>query len=59
MQVVVESDEQQVQLNEAISKLKKEIESISAKLDKATTDFKEVSGNRKSTFLTFFDKTAA
>ena len=58
VQVVVESDEQQVKLNEAIAQLKKEIEGISAKLEKASTDFKEVSSSRKTAFLTFFDETA-
>ena len=58
VQVVVESDEQQVKLNEAIAQLKKEIEGISSKLEKASTDFKEVSSSRKTAFLTFFDETA-
>ena len=55
VQVVVESDEQQMKLNDVITQLKKEIADISAKLENASKEFKEVRQSRKDTFLDFFD----
>jgi hypothetical protein len=40
VQVVVESDEQQIKLNELIIGLKKNLEEITSKLDLAKTEFK-------------------
>jgi chromosome segregation ATPase len=58
VQVVVESDEEQLKLNEVISSLRKEIEEISARLEKAQRDFREVRTSRKDKFLSFFDGVA-
>lgn len=58
MQVVVESDEQQMKINEVITKLKKEIEQISQKIDKATKQFRDVKTQRKEAFLGYFDGVA-
>jgi chromosome segregation ATPase len=54
----VESDETQMKLNEIIVSLKKELEDISARLDKAQRDFREVRTVRKDRFLNYFDSVA-
>ena len=59
VQVVVESDEQQMKLNEAIVSLKKEIDLISSKLQQLQTEFKDVRTRRQDTFTGFFDKVSA
>lgn len=59
VQVVVESDEQQMKLNEAIVSLKKDIDLISSKLQQLQTEFKDVRTRRQDTFTGFFDKVSA
>ena len=56
--MVVESDEQQMKLNEVINTLKKDIDLISIKIESASKEFREVRNQRKDTFLSFFDEVA-
>lgn len=55
---MVESDETQMKLNEIILSLKKEIEDINVRLEKAQREFREVRSTRKERFLTYFDAVA-
>ena len=56
VQVVVESDEQQIRINSVIMGLKKSLDEISSKIDTAKLEFKEVKTSRKDKFLQYFDK---
>jgi len=59
VQVVVESDEQQMKINQVISDLKKRIEEISNKIQTTQAEFSDIKNQRKERFTTHFDKVAS
>ena len=48
-----------MKLNEVINSLKKDIDTISSKIESTSKDFREVRTQRKDSFLNFFDEVAA
>ena len=59
VQVVVESDEQQMKLNQIITDLKNQLFKISTTLEEKKDLFRDVKQERKAKFLEYFDKVSS